>query len=463
MTLRDNVIRDVVVVLPGIMGSELVHSDGEPVWSTTPRFLTHSLATLGRRLDDLRLPANHGDAPAPNGVHASRLLPDLVAIPGLWRPVSGYSQLNDFLRGPRFNFIEADPARPERIPNLIEFPYDWRLSNRHNGRRLAEVALPALERWQSQPGMHEAELVIVAHSMGGLVARWFLECEGGAEHTRALITVATPHRGALSALTTLVNGLRPGFGPFRLNLSRFASSLPALYQLLPQYRCVAADGGRLGVTDANLAAPRPAQISDAADFHTRIEQTRGGYTLHKVVGIRQPTHTTCRVEDGRIVPITTIDGREQGGDGTVPVNAAVPTFDRESEVVTVVGQHGELQHARAVCDLIDGVVTRRDIVWESTRSVRPLGVVMDDAHIVGVPAEVQITEIENRRLWVRILDCAGTQVGRPIPVRADGRAALPDLAPGDYRVEVYGAIRGMAPTVAHPFAVWVPDDPREDA
>ncbi|MSP60945.1 MAG: hypothetical protein EXR72_11490 [Myxococcales bacterium] len=36
---------------------------------------------------------------------------------------------------------------------------------------------------------------LVAHSLGGLVARWYIERMGGARRVRRLITIATPHHG----------------------------------------------------------------------------------------------------------------------------------------------------------------------------------------------------------------------------------------------------------------------------
>jgi triacylglycerol esterase/lipase EstA (alpha/beta hydrolase family) len=54
---------------------------------------------------------------------------------------------------------------------------------------------------------------IVAHSMGGLVARRYIETEGGASRVRRLVTIATPHRGtawARAAVGNARNDLVPG-------------------------------------------------------------------------------------------------------------------------------------------------------------------------------------------------------------------------------------------------------------
>ncbi|MEW6609384.1 MAG: alpha/beta fold hydrolase, partial [bacterium] len=48
------------------------------------------------------------------------------------------------------------------------------------------------ENWKDDPN---AKLNIVAHSQGGLVARYYLQ-RGGADKVKRLITIGTPHRGS---------------------------------------------------------------------------------------------------------------------------------------------------------------------------------------------------------------------------------------------------------------------------
>lgn len=455
--MQPSVVRDLVVVLPGIMGSELLDRRRKPVWSLRGRGLLHAIATFGGAVRKLQLPLDVGDGPAPDGVTVGGLLPALHVVPGLWRPVAGYAGLMTFLRGRRFHLIPPAPDRPEIIPNLLPFPYDWRLSCRFNGRRLAAVAGPALERWQAQPGMQDARLVLVCHSMGGLVARWFLEQEGGAELTRALITVGTPHRGALTALSTLVNGLEPGVGPFRLPLSDFARSLPSMHQLLPQYRCVrpAGGGARTTVLDAGAPGLDGPMTRDAAMFHAAIApEGPRPYALHKIVGIRQPTLTTARFVDGQVIALPTIDDLDHGGDGTVPRLAAEPVTGRGYEVHEVADQHGELHGTRSALDLIDGILTRQDLIYEDIDDAVPFGVETADVHPQGREVPLRVTGVEGRRLVVTVLDEAGAPAAPPESVAPDGTVLLPALPPGAYRARVAPSRPPSAAAVTHPFLVW---------
>lgn len=74
------------------------------------------------------------------------------------------------------------------------------------------------------PG-HGKTFHIAAHSMGGLVARWFIEREGGNEIVQHLVTLGTPHAGspwptiqgwATAALAIGINGMAQVAWPLKL-------------------------------------------------------------------------------------------------------------------------------------------------------------------------------------------------------------------------------------------------------
>lgn len=441
-----------------MMGSELMDGRGKLVWSLRARPLINALHTFGRHVGALALPDGIGDDAPPDGVRAVGLMPTLHVIPGLWSPVSGYSGLMRFLRQPRFGLVEADSADPDLVPNLVTFPYDWRLSNRHNGRLLARTACDALAQWRDRTGFRDAELILVCHSMGGLVARWFLEREGGAELTRCLITIGTPHRGSVKALNTLSNGIEPGFdlfGLFGTQLNELAQSLPSLYQLLPTYPCLqSADGERRQLLTTGVPGVDTAMLGDAAEFHRAVNGAEGSsYAFHKVVGIRQPTKTTARMSGGSLTLSELIDGRQQGGDATVPRLAAEPVATRGQEVHEVADHHGELQGTRSVLDLLDGILTREEVIWEGS-DPESFGVSMNEVWPAGSPPELVVPDMGDRRLRVAVLDEKGRLVGDPLPVRADGHAFLEPLPPGGYTARVHSPVRGGPPPVTRPFLVW---------
>ncbi|HEX9643208.1 MAG TPA: hypothetical protein VGC11_04320, partial [Acidimicrobiia bacterium] len=218
-------IGDVVVLLPGILGSVL-ERHGREVWALTPGAAFRALLSLGGSIESLRLDDDDPEADdLGDGVAATRVLPDLHLVPGLWK-IDGYTAISRALHD-RFDLVDG--------ANYFEFPYDWRRDNRVHGRRLARQAHDWLAAWRARSGNDDARLVLLAHSMGGLVARTFLELYGGWQETRTLITFGTPYRGSLNALDFLANGLRRGLGPVGVDLTEFLRSLTSVYQLLPIY------------------------------------------------------------------------------------------------------------------------------------------------------------------------------------------------------------------------------------
>jgi triacylglycerol lipase len=88
-------------------------------------------------------------------------------------------------------------------------------SNREHARELAQAALELKER----TGVERVD--VVAYSMGGLAARYFLQ-NGGDAHVRRIVFLATPHRGTVSAFFAWGEGARemhPG-STFLLGLMR---------------------------------------------------------------------------------------------------------------------------------------------------------------------------------------------------------------------------------------------------
>ena len=135
---------DMVVVLPGILGSTLAR-DGHLIWAPSAGSALRAIATFGASVKRLQLPDGIGDDHPGDGVEPAGLMPDLHILPGIWTPVKGYDRLLDRLRS--LGYREPTPATPG---NLLPFPYDWRLSCRYNARRLGEITEPALDRWRAQ-------------------------------------------------------------------------------------------------------------------------------------------------------------------------------------------------------------------------------------------------------------------------------------------------------------------------
>ena len=442
------------MVLPGILGSTLAR-DGQEAWAPSAGVVWRAIRSFGASIQSLTLPADLGDDHPGDGVEPLALMPDLHLLPGLWSANIGYSRLLDWLTQ-RFTLVPPDPKDPAKPANLLPFAYDWRLSNRYNARRLRAVVEPALERWRAlAEANREARLIFICHSMGGLVARWYVEREGGAAHTRKLITIGTPHRGAVAALQQLVYGVEKSVGPLRLNLTRFARSLPSAHQLLPQYACLQTGAGLAPISAVALPGVNPALVADAVAFHAALDAApASAYDLHPIVGTRQPTPTTARLVGERIETSEQIEGAREGGDGTVPRLSAAPKAlnPDDPRLRYAPDQHLGLHSHQAVLDELEGVLTARPVIHRGLAGPQ-IGVRTEPVLLLGDPLVVWADEAasEPLGLMAELLDEGGRLVERrKMRVEGSGQGCLfqPPRA-GAWQVRV-GAAGGSAGAMTTP-------------
>jgi pimeloyl-ACP methyl ester carboxylesterase len=355
-------VNDVVVLLPGILGSVL-EQDGREVWAISKGAALRGLATLGRSVKSLTLENDDPTQLIPSdGVRATRLMPDVHLLPGFWK-IDGYGEIKQKLFE-RFELADG--------LNWHDFPYDWRRDNRTAAMRLAEQAPAWLESYRTRPGHEDAKLVLIGHSMGGLVARHFLEVLGGWKDTRALITFGTPYRGSVNALDFIVHGFKKGFGPFKTDLSDMLRSFTSVYQLLPTFACVDDGSGTYTkiVDTAGLPVDKvdPVKVAAAAAFHDEIASSvdaNGGYGRYQivpVVGIFQPTRQSAVLRDGEVVIEYQHGGVDRGGDGTVPRVSATPVeMSDERREVYATESHGSLQNFDSIIVQVAGVLSFEDL------------------------------------------------------------------------------------------------------
>lgn len=449
------VIGDVVVVLPGIMGSTLARRQGDrltPVWAPSAGALVSAIRTLGGNIRSLALPEDLADDADPNdGIEPTGLVPDIHVVPGLWSVNLGYSRLVRWL-DKTFHLFPynsqddlADEARP--IPNFVCFAYDWRLSNRLNAERLKTVVEPVLESWRAQGGQFkDARLVFVCHSMGGLVARWYAERLGGAEVTRKIITIGTPHRGSVKSLEGLINGIHKKIGPFGIQLTDMARSFPSMYELLPAYQCIEhADGLRapheISLPELNTDRVRRARV----DFHDKLSpsptRATDGYDLHPIVGTRQPTWATAKIQGCHVIPSNFIDGDDLGGDGTVCRLAAVPSaVPLDSNIIVGLSeQHGALQHHPGVFEQLYTALTGvRRVYMDDEAGAATIGLAVEQLHLVNEPIRLQVvSSTDEVRLRATVADEAGNSVTSEVLWRDEPchfSVELNPLQPGGYEI-----------------------------
>ena len=166
-------LRDVVVFLPGIGGTVLQAEDGKPLWSPSVTLGLRFLTCPGATLAALQLAEDDPEREVlEDGVLAVGLVPDVHLIPGLWK-IDGYSSFTRMMTE-AFELEMGSTFKDDgRTANYFEFAYDWRRDNRATARRLRRFVDDRLHRWRTNTPFKDAKSILVAHSMGGLVARYY--------------------------------------------------------------------------------------------------------------------------------------------------------------------------------------------------------------------------------------------------------------------------------------------------
>lgn len=214
-----------VVVVPGLLGSQLLRDDGTVAWLNLGNALGHHHLGLPRRLPF---------SESRDGLRAGPLVGTDTVLPRAFG-FTEYADLVELLDSAGF-----EPGLDSAGLRYAIFTYDWRRdiveSARELGRRLDAIA--------ADRGEPDARFHVLGHSMGGLLVRYYLRYGGeepredlavtwaGARRIASALLVATPNGGALPALGSILTGERLGLSYTTLAASVVAR-MPSIYQLLP--------------------------------------------------------------------------------------------------------------------------------------------------------------------------------------------------------------------------------------
>ena len=227
-----------IIIIPGLTGSDLVNSKtGEDVW-----FKNHR-----PKDDDLRLPISPNLSEIHDNLVAKDILRSIKFLKFL-PETEIYERLIDAMQT-RGGYREAKwstSARKDAEDTFYVFPYDWRQDNVQSARLLIR-RIEALKRRLGKPDL---KFNIIAHSMGGLIARYaamYGNAElsatakptwAGGRHFSKIFLLGTPNEGSIESLSSLLNGFSYVGGglnlPFIQDITRFdVFTIPSAYQLLP--------------------------------------------------------------------------------------------------------------------------------------------------------------------------------------------------------------------------------------
>ncbi len=296
-----------VVFVPGLMGSQL-WLGGERVWPNVKVMFA-----------DPEIFSYPGRAPLePRGiVHEVVVVPNLVKL-------EQYSRLGDYL---------VEDLGYERGKDLLEFAYDWRQDVRLSAQKLGE----AIDAQGFEP-----PITIIAHSLGTLVSRYYVERLGGKAKIGRLILMGGPHRGVPKAAASLILG--PNILPFGMmgdRLREVVATFPTSYQILPIYPC-ALDQDKQPINlfqdDAWLSEKQLPLLRAAREFRRELG-TRSSVSTLSIFGYGLKTILQLSLERLSWGWGNWSYSVEPGGDSTVPESSAM--LER-TEIHPVQQYHGSL-------------------------------------------------------------------------------------------------------------------------
>lgn len=253
----ENAIRNPVIVIPGMMGSRLHDRPSDrTVWGVFDSQSIDSDVPADVRI--ISCPIDGVDLDGfDDGVEADGVLDTLkINLAGLALSQHAYLNILRMLGvgGYRDEELGLSGAVDygDKHFTCFQFPYDWRRDNAENARHLHTFMLKKKAYIEAERkrrfGIEEpVKFDIVAHSMGGLMARYYLRYgdQGSAHAEKApeldwsgcelvdrLILIGTPNNGSAKSLVLTHEGFS-----FSVALKSFPSglvaTLPSIYQLLP--------------------------------------------------------------------------------------------------------------------------------------------------------------------------------------------------------------------------------------
>jgi hypothetical protein len=389
-----------VIVIPGTLGSQLVDSrTGEVEWPSI----------LRDDQQDFSLPispdlAGNRDELVPGKIvetlQLGRLVPEVYV----------YRDLLDALR--RYGgYREGDWENPE--PNgdqdtFYVFAYDWRRDNVEN----AQALVGRIERLKAKLQRPDLRFSVIAHSMGGLIARYSAmygsadlpsdtspprPTWAGAQHISKIVMLGVPNEGSADAFATILSGYSITEGLRRrvplLNklTAEDAITSPAIFQLLPHRLATKFLNDELEVIQLDLYDPEVWRRYGWSVVND--EEFRQNYANRKATRSEQERETVLKGLDEYFAVVLNrakrfhealdapLDGDPPvnllavGGDCEETLDAPVLLKDKHGRWVTLIrprefrSASGKRFKKRQVTEAMyapgDGRVTRRSLLGES--------------------------------------------------------------------------------------------------
>jgi len=238
-----------IIVIPGITGSTLYDkTTNEEVWYRIRR----------PKGEDIRLPITANPAASRDNLEARDIVRG-VKILKMLPEIEIYESLIFALeKGGYKETSWTQPGENADIDTFYIFPYDWRLDNVENARLLVKN----IETLKVKLKKPDLKFNVVAHSMGGLIARYaamygdadipkgnLVPTWAGSKHLSEVFLLGTPNEGSILSLKAALQGYSIIGNiplPFIQSFDKFdVFTIPSMAQILPW-------GSNLTIYDENF-------------------------------------------------------------------------------------------------------------------------------------------------------------------------------------------------------------------
>jgi pimeloyl-ACP methyl ester carboxylesterase len=218
-----------VIIVPGILGSRLrQRGSGHELWPGSLYNVLISAGSLALKIDPKTL------EPLADDVEAYELFRGLLGNDFYGQIINTLEKQGGYVRGYPGRIADAGARR------YYMFPYDWRQDNVITARKLDAL----IDQIRQDYGDPKLKVDIVAHSMGGLITRYYIQYGvtdvldsndfaanfAGAEKIRTAVLLGTPNLGSVNALHSLLFGHHVGWQAIPVEA---LATMPSVYELLP--------------------------------------------------------------------------------------------------------------------------------------------------------------------------------------------------------------------------------------
>ncbi len=227
---HSNISQPPVILIHGIMGSKLRDSSSlNEIW------FGHIGQLLFSKFANLKLPlSSESLEPSDNNIEAFEIA-DKAAGTDFYRAI-----IDTLVNYAGFQISEPGQYSDNIQRRLYIFNYDWRQDNQKSAMKLS-LFIKSIQADHNNPNL---KFDIIAHSMGGLITRYFLRYgendvlnnndfpmdQSGSKHVRKVVLLGTPNLGSVDAVKSFIRGLKIGL---RKVPTEVLVTMPSIYQLFP--------------------------------------------------------------------------------------------------------------------------------------------------------------------------------------------------------------------------------------